>query len=195
MMIYAMRFTACYRGEDGRKMLKELRASFINMSELSRALLYLSLSWLLRRNKSIPYRWFMFAHSANFLAPLSNSHPQALRTRAKKQRAARKHNISDLTAGGSIIENIAQTKRLAETTMDGSSNKSSKIVPEEERPTNTGSGSNDEDDENAGWVATSLLTTQMHANSAVIQEAIQQRLKISIIVSKLHDNSGLHNCN
>lgn len=92
----------------------------------------------------------MFAHSANFLAPLSNSHPQALRTRAKKQRAARKHNISDLTAGGSIIENIAQTKRLAETTMDGSSNKSSKIVPEEERPTNTGSGSNDEDDENAG---------------------------------------------
>lgn len=74
---------------------------------------------------------------------------QALRTRAKKQRAARKHNISDLTAGGSIIENIAQTKRLAETTMDGSS-KSSKIIPEEERPTNTGSGSNDEDDENAG---------------------------------------------
>lgn len=35
--------------------------------------------------------------------------------------------------------------------MDGSS-KSSKIVPEEERPTNTGSGSNEEDDENAGWV-------------------------------------------
>lgn len=78
---------------------------------------------------------------------------QALRTRAKKQRAARKHNISDLTAGGSIIENIAQTKRLAETTMDGSS-KSSKILPncEEERPTNTGSGSNEEDDENAGYV-------------------------------------------
>jgi dopamine receptor D2 len=74
---------------------------------------------------------------------------QALRTRAKKQRAARKHNITDLTAGGSIIENIAQTKRLAETTMDGSS-KSSKIIPEEERPTNTGSGSNEEDDENAG---------------------------------------------
>jgi dopamine receptor D2 len=79
----------------------------------------------------------------------SISSSQALRTRAKKQRAARKHNISDLTAGGSIIENIAQTKRLAETTMDGSS-KSSKIVPEEERPTNTGSGSNEEDDENAG---------------------------------------------
>ncbi|CRK99667.1 CLUMA_CG012980, isoform B [Clunio marinus] len=74
---------------------------------------------------------------------------KALRTRAKKQRAARKHNISDLTAGGSIIENIAQTKRLAETTMDGSS-KSSKIIPEEERPTNTGSGSNEDEDENAG---------------------------------------------
>lgn len=25
-------------------------------------------------------------------------------------------------------------------------------MPEEERPTNTGSGSNEEDDENAGWV-------------------------------------------
>jgi dopamine receptor D2 len=73
------------------------------------------------------------------------THVKALRTRARKQRAARKHNISDLTAGGSIIENIAQTKRLAETTMDGSS-KSSKIVPEEERPTNTGSGSQDEDE-------------------------------------------------
>lgn len=37
--------------------------------------------------------------------------------------------------------------------MDGSS-KSSKILPEEERPTNTGSGSNEEDDENAGYVDT-----------------------------------------
>lgn len=35
--------------------------------------------------------------------------------------------------------------------MDGSS-KSSKIVPEAECPTNTGSGSNDEDEENAGFV-------------------------------------------
>lgn len=77
------------------------------------------------------------------------SFTQALRTRARKQRAARKHNISDLTAGGSIIENIAQTRRLAETTMDGSS-KSSKIIPEEEP---TRSGSNDEDEENAGWVS------------------------------------------
>lgn len=30
--------------------------------------------------------------------------------------------------------------------MDGGSSKSSKIMPEEERPTNTGSGSQDEDD-------------------------------------------------
>lgn len=40
MMIYAMRFTACYRGEDegkrkSRKMLEELRGSFINMRKLS----------------------------------------------------------------------------------------------------------------------------------------------------------------
>lgn len=81
----------------------------------------------------------------NCSSPFLSARMQALRTRARKQRAARKHNISDLTAGGSIIENIAQTKRLAETTMDGSS-KSSKILPEEERPTNTGSGSNDEDE-------------------------------------------------
>ena len=40
--------------------------------------------------------------------------------------------------------------------MDGSS-KSSKIVPEEERPTNTGSGSNDEDEENAGYVENRML--------------------------------------
>uniref|UniRef100_A0A182PUE5 Uncharacterized protein n=1 Tax=Anopheles epiroticus TaxID=199890 RepID=A0A182PUE5_9DIPT len=74
----------------------------------------------------------------------------ALRTRAKKQRAARKPHLSEITAGGSIIENIAQTKRLAETQLDGSTRSGSKILPDEERPTNTASGSNEEDDENAG---------------------------------------------
>lgn len=34
--------------------------------------------------------------------------------------------------------------------MDNSSKSGSKIIPDEERPTNTGSGSNDEDEENAG---------------------------------------------
>ena len=63
---------------------------------------------------------------------------QALRVRAAKQRAARKHNISDITAGGSIIENITVNKRLAETTLDGSSKSGSKIVPDEQ-PTNTAS--------------------------------------------------------
>ncbi|XP_049548004.1 dopamine D2-like receptor [Anopheles darlingi] len=76
---------------------------------------------------------------------------KALRTRAKKQRAARKPHVSEITAGGSIIENIAQTKRLAETQLhDGSTRSGSKILPDEERPTNTASGSNEEDDENAG---------------------------------------------
>uniref|UniRef100_A0A182XFA6 G-protein coupled receptors family 1 profile domain-containing protein n=1 Tax=Anopheles quadriannulatus TaxID=34691 RepID=A0A182XFA6_ANOQN len=75
---------------------------------------------------------------------------EALRTRAKKQRAARKPHLSEITAGGSIIENIAQTKRLAETQLDGSTRSGSKILPDEERPTNTASGSNEEDDENAG---------------------------------------------
>lgn len=75
---------------------------------------------------------------------------QALRIRAAKQRAARKPHLSDITAGGSIIENITvNNKRLAETTLDGSSKSGSKVVPDEQ-PTNTASGSNEEDDDNAG---------------------------------------------
>lgn len=74
---------------------------------------------------------------------------QALRIRAAKQRAARKPHLSDITAGGSIIENITVNKRLAETTLDGSSKSGSKVVPDEQ-PTNTASGSNEEDDDNAG---------------------------------------------
>ncbi|XP_035772558.1 dopamine D2-like receptor isoform X2 [Anopheles albimanus] len=92
---------------------------------------------------------------------------KALRTRAKKQRAARKPHLSEITAGGSIIENIAQTKRLAETQLDGSTRSGSKILPDEERPTNTASGSNEEDDENAGLstsasfsVVAQITTTQ-----------------------------------
>ncbi|XP_037039796.1 dopamine D2-like receptor isoform X2 [Bradysia coprophila] len=72
---------------------------------------------------------------------------KALRIRAKKQKAARKPHLSELVAGGSVIENIAQTRRLAETTLD-SSKSGSRIMPDE-APTNTASGSNEEDDENA----------------------------------------------
>uniref|UniRef100_A0A1A9VX17 G-protein coupled receptors family 1 profile domain-containing protein n=1 Tax=Glossina austeni TaxID=7395 RepID=A0A1A9VX17_GLOAU len=43
----------------------------------------------------------------------------ALRSRARKQRAARKPHVSEL-AGGSVIENVAQTRRLAETALDSS---------------------------------------------------------------------------
>lgn len=85
---------------------------------------------------------------------------QALRSRARKQRAARKPHLSDLTTGGgggggtggthgSVIENVAQTRKLAETTLD-SSKSGSKILPDEERPTNTASGSNEEEDDNVG---------------------------------------------
>ncbi|XP_055547870.1 dopamine D2-like receptor isoform X3 [Wyeomyia smithii] len=85
---------------------------------------------------------------------------KALRTRAKKQRAARKPHISEITAGGSLIENIAQTKIAAETQMDGSTKSGScKILPDEP-PTNTASGSNEEDDDNAGVVA-QITTTQI----------------------------------
>lgn len=72
---------------------------------------------------------------------------QALRIRAKKQRAAKKPNLTDFTTGGSVIENIAQTRRLAETTLD-SSKSGSRIMPDE-APTNTASGSNEDEDENA----------------------------------------------
>lgn len=37
-----------------------------------------------------------------------------------------------------------------------SSKSGSKIIPDEERPTNTGSGSNEEEEDNAGWVFTQL---------------------------------------
>lgn len=64
---------------------------------------------------------------------------QALRNRAKKQRAAKKPPISgDPTTGVTtavVIENVAQTRRLQETALH------------EDRPTNTGSGSNEDDHE------------------------------------------------
>jgi dopamine D2-like receptor len=66
------------------------------------------------------------------------------------QRAARKPHLSEITAGGSIIENISQTKRLAETKLDGNGctkNNEAKVLPDVEQPTNTASGSNEDDDE------------------------------------------------
>lgn len=73
---------------------------------------------------------------------------QALRIRAKKQRAAKKPNLTEYTTGGSVIENVAQTRRLAETTLD-SSKSGSRLMPDE-APTNTASGSNEDEDENGG---------------------------------------------
>lgn len=62
---------------------------------------------------------------------------QALRNRAKKQRAAKKPPVSgDPMTGHTaaiVIENVAQTRHL-ETALD-------------DRPTNTGSGSNEDDHE------------------------------------------------
>ncbi|CAH2041767.1 unnamed protein product, partial [Iphiclides podalirius] len=62
---------------------------------------------------------------------------KALRKRAKKQRAAKKPPISGEPLTGVttavVIENVAQTRQLAET------------VLHDDRPTNTGSGSNEED--------------------------------------------------
>lgn len=64
---------------------------------------------------------------------------QALRTRAKKARAARKPD-SELKPG-IVIENVAQTRRLAETTLVASALLPAGSSVDDERPTNTGSGS------------------------------------------------------
>ncbi|XP_050299026.1 dopamine D2-like receptor isoform X3 [Anthonomus grandis grandis] len=63
---------------------------------------------------------------------------KALKNRAMQQRAVRKPLASEIKAG-SVIENLASTKRLAETHLGP--------APIEEQATNTGSGSGDEDDE------------------------------------------------
>nr|AFH53996.1 D2-like dopamine receptor [Periplaneta americana] len=70
---------------------------------------------------------------------------KALRNRARKAKAARKPNLSDIKPG-SVIENIAQTRRLAETTL-GPTLVAPSSGMEEERPTNTGSGSQEEEEE------------------------------------------------
>jgi hypothetical protein len=64
---------------------------------------------------------------------------QALRNRARKAKAARKPHVPDIKPG-SVIENIAQTQRLAETAL-GPTLVAPSSGMEEERPTNTGSGS------------------------------------------------------
>lgn len=76
---------------------------------------------------------------------------QALRQRAAKQRAARKPHLTELATGGNVIENVAQTRKLAETTLDGSGSgsKSGSRIMADEVPTNTASGSNEDDDDNA----------------------------------------------
>uniref|UniRef100_A0A1B0CAE3 G-protein coupled receptors family 1 profile domain-containing protein n=2 Tax=Lutzomyia longipalpis TaxID=7200 RepID=A0A1B0CAE3_LUTLO len=72
---------------------------------------------------------------------------KALRVRARKQRAARKQNISDLETGGSVIENIAETRKFAETML---SKNGSNPIADEERLTNTASGSGEADDDIIG---------------------------------------------
>lgn len=72
---------------------------------------------------------------------------QALRVRARKQRAARKPHLGDIKPG-SVIENMAQTRRLAETALVGAGVSATLPPPstasltlEDDKPTNTGSGS------------------------------------------------------
>lgn len=75
----------------------------------------------------------MKCHSCSF---------QALRNRARKARATRKPNVGEILPG-SVIENVAQTRRLAETTLgEPATTGGGSSCLEDERPTNTGSGSN-----------------------------------------------------
>ncbi|XP_023289021.1 dopamine D2-like receptor [Orussus abietinus] len=67
---------------------------------------------------------------------------KALRNRAKKARAARKPNLG-MIKPGSIIENIAHTRRFAETALGAAA----LVAPGLEEPTNTASGSNEDEDE------------------------------------------------
>lgn len=52
---------------------------------------------------------------------------------------------------GNVIENVVQTRKLVETTIDGSNSesKSASRVMVDEAPTNTASGSNEDDDDDA----------------------------------------------
>ncbi|KAK6633992.1 hypothetical protein RUM44_004599 [Polyplax serrata] len=66
---------------------------------------------------------------------------KALRNRARKARATKKPNARDILPG-SVIENVIQTRRLAETALGEPLRSGGGISLEDERPTNTGSGSN-----------------------------------------------------
>ncbi|XP_024867152.1 dopamine D2-like receptor isoform X4 [Temnothorax curvispinosus] len=67
---------------------------------------------------------------------------KALRNRAKRARASKKPNLSNIKPG-SIIENIAHTRRFAETALGAAA----LVAPGIEEPTNTASGSNEDEDE------------------------------------------------
>ncbi|XP_025992168.2 dopamine D2-like receptor isoform X3 [Solenopsis invicta] len=67
---------------------------------------------------------------------------KALRNRAKRARASKKPNLGDIKPG-SIIENIAHTRRFAETALGAAA----LVAPGIEEPTNTASGSNEDEDE------------------------------------------------
>ncbi|KAI5726567.1 hypothetical protein M8J76_004900 [Diaphorina citri] len=69
---------------------------------------------------------------------------KALSKRAKKAKAARKPHLSEMKPG-IVIENVAQTRRLAETTLVASSLVPSSLL--DEGPTCTGSGSQDDEAE------------------------------------------------
>ncbi|XP_044729159.1 dopamine D2-like receptor, partial [Chrysoperla carnea] len=72
-----------------------------------------------------------------------------LRNRAKKSKAVRRPQTYEIKPG-TVIENVASTRRLAETQLGGDNNQlgvNITPIPIDEQATNTGSGSADEDDD------------------------------------------------
>lgn len=104
---------------------------------------------------------------------------KALRIRARRAKASRKPHLTDLKPG-IVIENVAQTRRLAETTLGAST-----LLPSsgggssyiEEGPTCTGSGSQEEDDDgdrSAGSDDCQVITNEKSAEfilSTVVEES------------------------
>ncbi|XP_050299025.1 dopamine D2-like receptor isoform X2 [Anthonomus grandis grandis] len=105
---------------------------------------------------------------------------KALKNRAMQQRAVRKPLASEIKAG-SVIENLASTKRLAETHLGP--------APIEEQATNTGSGSGDEDDEIVDAADCQVISNDK--STEFILATVVEEAAISSVVASLATPNNL----
>ncbi|XP_017772119.1 PREDICTED: dopamine D2-like receptor, partial [Nicrophorus vespilloides] len=108
---------------------------------------------------------------------------KALRKRAMQSRLNRKPLPSEIKPG-SVIENVASTRRLAETALGPTT--------VEEPATNTGSGSGDEDDEPADecQVISNDKSTEFILATVVEEAATQQKLNETTIDTQRNKRSS-----